>query len=317
MNILVVGGGSWDDTTSLGNTLSNLFAGWENVNFYNLYFRETMPNNTVCENYFRVTTKELLKKFFVPSKIGMKFHFTGPQSKEIDWKGAKEKKVIALIHKYGLNAIYELEDWLWYSKKWQNNALDQFLEYANPDIVFSFAAGNSYMVLPAEYIKARTKAKLVLLVADDMHTTYRLAEDRHHQRMRRDFDRLMLLADKVYGISQEMCSYYRQIYNIDVELLYKGCLFENQPMRRVNNPVKLVYAGNLLFGRLETLISLVDCLDALRTSGIHAVLDIYSGTLISNEQRQKLNNGKCSRFWGTVSYSEVKKECRRRMLCCM
>lgn len=307
MNILVVGGGSWDDTTSLGNTFSNLFAGWEDANIYNLFFRDTEPNNSVCNDYFRITTKEILLKYFAPHKIGTPFRVEGPRTAEEKRKGEMEKKAISLIHRYGLKWVYELEDMLWSSKKWQNKKLDRFIAWVKPDIIFSFAAGNSYMILTTEYIKRKTNAKLVLLVADDLHTTYRLAKDRHHRRMQKALDRQMELADKVYGISQEMCDYYTEIYCVDIVPLYKGCSFEYGTMRAVNQPIKLFYAGNLLFGRLETLIALADSLEKLNSEKIVAVLDIYSGTIISDEDREKLNHGQTARFHGGIDYLEVKR----------
>lgn len=307
MNVLVIGGGSWDDTTSLGNTFSNLFYGWEDVKFYNLYFRDTLPNNCVCEEYFRITTKEILKKFLKPRKIGQYFQYSQPDIHQNDERGEKEKRAISLIHRYGLKCIYDLEDFLWNSKKWQNANLDKFIEMVNPDIIFSFAAGNNYITLPIEYIKAKTNAKVVLFIADDMHTTYRLDNNSHHRKLRDGFDKLMLMADKVYGISQEMCDYYKHLYGVDVSLLHKGCCFENQPKKAVNKPLKLVYAGNLLFGRLETLISLVDCLERLYDHGIAASLDIYSTTIITEEQTRMLNRKNVSHFHGGISYSEVRK----------
>lgn len=308
MNILVVGGGSWDDTSSLGNTFSNLFSGWKDVNFYNLYFRETAPNNSVCKDYFRITTKEILMKFLTPHKIGEAFQITGECRKSEDRNGEKEKKAISIIHRFGLNAIYELEDQLWYSRKWINEELDRFIDRVNPDVIFSFAAGNSYMWLPIEYIKKRTGAKLILLVADDLHTSYRLNNDRHHRRMRRDLDRLMGLADRVYGISEEMSAYYQKLYGMAVSPLYKGCSFENQPMAQVNTPLKLVYAGNLLFGRLETLAALADCLEQLNMDGIRVTLDIYSATIITEEQSKKINREGYCYFRGGISYLEVKQK---------
>lgn len=308
MNVLVVGGGSWDDTTSLGNTLSNFFGELENVDFYNLYFRETLPNNKVCTNYFRITTKELLKNFLNPPKNGKYLLFeTAPHGKPDD-AGIREKKAISAIHRYNLKAIYDLEDFLWYTGKWKNEKLDHFLDMCKPDIIFSFAAGNSYMVLPIEYIKKKTGAKLVLFVADDMHTTYRIKNDSHTKRMRRDFDKLMMLADKVYGVSEELCEYYRSLYHICVTPLYKGCSIDAPIKTTVNDPVRLIYAGNLLFGRDTTLIALVDALDSLNKDKQRAVLDIYSGTLVTDAVRNKLNRKHTAVFHGKRSYEEIKEQ---------
>lgn len=307
MNILVVGGGSWDDTTSLGNTFSNFFSGWENVNIYNLYFREVRPNNSVCKNYFRITTKEILKKFLVSHKIGEAFQIVDNQIENSNKRGENETKAISLIHRYHLSLIYDVEDWLWASKKWINQKLDDFIAQVNPDIIFSFAAGNNYIVFPIEYIKAKTSAKLVLFIADDMYTTYRLQKKPHDLRLRKGLDRLFSLADRVYGISEEMCEFYQTLYNVKVDLLRKGCSFENQPKSRIGTPIKLVYAGNLLFGRIGTLKALINCLEKLKTVGIDAMIDIYSPTLLSETQQCEISRAGISSFFGGVSYSQVKR----------
>lgn len=308
MNILVVGGGSWDDTSSLGNTFSNFFANWENANFYNLYFRNTRPNNSVCENYFKITTKELAKKIISPKKIGEFFRFSKQNVVEEDIVGAKEKRAISVIHKYNLKFVYDVEDLLWSFNGWKNKNLDEFIELADPDVIFTFAAGNVNITRSVEYIKSKTNAKLVLLVADDIHTAYRLSSNRHHKRLRNGLDRMIGLADKVYGISRDMCDYYHNIYGVDMIPLYKGCSFENEPMPTVNKPIKIVYAGNLQLGRFDTIVDLIQCLDKLNHNGISVTLDVYSATLIDDEQREQLNFGNISKFHGGISYNEVKKK---------
>lgn len=308
MNILVVGGGSWDDTNSMGNTFSNLFSGWKNVTFYNFYSRELMPNNSVCKNYYRATTKELLKKFFAPKTIGGAFQTDGKALIREDTQGAKESRAISIIHRYGLDSVYELEDRLWHRKKWINGNLDAFIDQAKPDVIFAFAVGTCYEVLPIEYIKEKTGAKLILLVADDMHTTYRLRNNRHYLRLRKQLDRMMAMADRVYGISEEVCAHYNRIYGVNATTLYKGCTFENQPMKKTHQPLKLVYAGNLLFGRMDTLVSLAKCLEELNRDRVCATLDIYSGTIITDDQCRELNRGESSRFCGGISYDQVKEK---------
>lgn len=307
MNILVIGGGSWEDTSSLGNTFSNLFADWKGANFYNLYFRDTKPNNSVCNEYFKITTKELLKKIIRPKSIGTFFEISENEQSKEDVLGKKEKKAIALIHKYGIRSAYEIEDFLWGLKKWQNEKLNDFIDLANPDVIFTFAAGNGYITHTVEYVKKRTNAKVVLLVADDIHIAYRMRNDFHHKRLREGLDRLMGMADKVYGISQEMCSHYGELYGMEIAPLYKGCTFDNEPMKRVNNPVKLVYAGNLLYGRFDTLVTLIAHLKRINDFGIAVSLDIFSATIITEEQRRHMNIDGISEFHGGISYSEVKK----------
>ena len=149
---------------------------------------------------------------------------------------------------------------------------------------------------------------MVLFVADDMYTAYRMSNNSHHKRMRKDFDRLIRMADKVYGITEEMCTYYKELYSIPVTTLYKGCSFETSPKQHVNDPVRFVYAGNLLYGRDQTLCLVVDALEQINKNGTKAILDIYSGTILSDDLLQRLNRKNTSVFHGQTSYEDVKKQ---------
>ena len=63
MKILVFSNCEWDNTNSLGNTLSNFFEGeiWKNDDFYNIYMRNSLPNNNVCKNYYRMSLIDMIK----------------------------------------------------------------------------------------------------------------------------------------------------------------------------------------------------------------------------------------------------------------
>ena len=73
MRVLVISRNAWDDTNSIGNTLSNFFGSLESVEFANIYFRSSNPNNAVCKRYYRATEKDILKNWFLPNKIGRTF----------------------------------------------------------------------------------------------------------------------------------------------------------------------------------------------------------------------------------------------------
>ena len=68
MRILIVTRNAWDDTNSIGNTVSNFFGGIPDAEFANLYFRSSMPNNRLCKRYFQVTEKDVLRFWLTPSR---------------------------------------------------------------------------------------------------------------------------------------------------------------------------------------------------------------------------------------------------------
>ena len=64
MRILILSRSPWDDTNSLGNTLSNLFSSISSEKIAHLYLRSTNPSNNVCTKYFRINDKDVLMTLF-------------------------------------------------------------------------------------------------------------------------------------------------------------------------------------------------------------------------------------------------------------
>ena len=89
--------------------------------------------------------------------------------------------------------------------------------------------------------------------------------------------------------------------------LYKGCDFTNPVKQKINNPIRITYAGNLLFGRLETLEYLAKRIDEINSQESKLFLEIYSGTPIGFKEEKRLNIEGSSKFFGKRQYSEITK----------
>lgn len=72
---------------------------------------------------------------------------------------------------------------------------------------------------------------------------------------RKRYREMFAMVDKVYGVSQMLCEEYMNLYKIQITPLFKGC--DMTPCKKkVGNPIQVVYTGNLLYGRDETLKTL-------------------------------------------------------------
>ena len=59
-NILVISHNSFNDINNMGQTLSRLFKYYPKRNISQLYFHSDPCDKTICDNYFRITDKDLL-----------------------------------------------------------------------------------------------------------------------------------------------------------------------------------------------------------------------------------------------------------------
>lgn len=304
MRILVVSINAWDDTNSLGNTVSNFFGGWEDARFMNLYFRESVPGNNICRKYFRVSDKMMLKSMLSAKDCGRYFE-TDASCKRTVNKASGEKKLVSFLHRHNLSFVRSALDFLWARCSWQNEKLAKAVRDFNPDIVFMFAKADAQYYYSAKYIKEHTDAKLVLFAADDVYSVYKSKKDAYSKRLAARLCSMMQMADKVYAISPAMCEYYGEVFGREFDLLQKGCDSFSPVNAGTRDSVKLVYAGNLLYGRYDILCRIAAAVKEA-AEYIPVSFEIYSGDILSESELKGLENSSV-RFMGRRPYSEIEK----------
>lgn len=311
MNILIFSEAAWDNRNSFGNTVSNFFDGsiWENDNFCNFYCRNRMPENNLNMNYYNLSIIDILRGM-VKGKISGRCLSTKDleQYKEsLDKMHANEQKNIDKIHQKPNHLIHFLYEIIWMSELWLNHNFKTFISRNNPDILFAFAT-SPYILWPLiKFLKRNTQCKIALLVADEVLGSYDRLPLYRRGYLRKYLRNCILTADCVYGISDEMSKIYHNTFGIPITTLYKGCNLSCELKKETNYPLKMIYAGNLLWGRDKTLGELASVLEKINRDKIKIVLEIYTGTTITEELSKRLNIGNSSKIMGSRPYEEIKQ----------
>lgn len=317
-NILVITKSPWVETNSFGNTLSNFFEGWSDVNFYNIYCREELPQNDVCCSYFNITERQLLRYIFSPDKIGRQFSCSDISKKRESkiYKNIyrREKQIVDFFREKGGAISLIAREILWDLGGWRNKQLDNFLNENKIDVIFALAADPIYLQKIISYSLKKTNASLVLFFADDIysHKTYSPLRYLYRSALRRTIRNSVKKAVKLYGCSPLLCEEYENYFDKRIEPLYKGCSFNNCGKKdSVSSPIKLVYAGNLFFGRWRILKALADEIVKINEDFVKMVLEIYTTATITQEIDTALNRAESSQIMGPLPYDDVKKVLQR------
>ena len=311
MRILVLTRNAWDDTNSIGNTVSNFFRDIPDAEFANLYFRSSMPNNRLCRRYFRVTEKDVLRNWFSPDKIGRALVWDPDAEAEapVQTSAAREKKLISLIHKYNLRSAEKVSDFLWDSRRWLNPKLDAFIEDFKPDVVFSFVKALPQYYQTIRYLRERYDLPLLTWIADDEYTGYlEWGQKKQIARLQMELEN----SAAVKGCSQEICDYYNSVFHCSATPLYKGCDLSAPVQKRKGDQISIVYAGNLLFGRLDVLRAFSDAVEDCAAGGKALSFDIYSGTPLTEAEIETcFGKNRCTAFRGREDYDVIKERLRK------
>lgn len=304
MRILIITKYAWDDRISSGNTLTNLFSEWPDATFYTIYCRDAFPDNDCCHDYFTVSPINLLKNIFTPWNIGRRFKTDGPMRANPENTGENTEASITRLSKKHRSLSY-FYDFLYSTRLWMNKKLKRFLKEANPDIVFGFGVSDAFNLSLIKYIKRAQRVPVVSYFVDDHYKSNTRAWDIYNKNRNKRLAELAAISDKRYAISQMMCDAYSTIMHEQFELLTKGCVFCKVPVKE-HSPLRMVYAGNLLFNRDKTLIALVEALSYVnKEKDPKCRLDIYSATPVSKDIRSLLNKEGVSFLHPPKPYSEI------------
>ena len=311
MNILLFSEAAWDDKNAFGNTVSNFFAGeiWKEDNFSDFYVRSKNPDNKVEVEYYNLSAIDIIKGITKFKIKGRRFSSDSILTDSVfsNEQSESENKSIKLIHKRKNHFVYFVHECIWMSRLWLNGSFKQFINDVKPDILFAFAQSPFILWPLISYLKKNTGCKVVLLVADDTYNIYDTYPFYRRFYSKKLLEKCLLNSDKLYAISDEMTELYSNHFNREISTLYKGCDLSLPPIKHLNSPLKIVYAGNLYYGRDNILSRVAKAIEEINKDTCRVKLEIYTGANITNEIEKKLNIPNCSEIMGLRSYDKIKK----------
>lgn len=311
MKVLVLTLNAWDDTGSTGNTISNLFKDPEDIEFANIYCRNEQVNNSLCHRYFKITESQILNNLCHKDRCGENqiidnYTKTDTQNNDL----LSNNNMGNFLRKYRPTSLLFLRELIWLLPVWKNKRLDKFLQEFNADVVYMHGHTNLYMHRLMKYCAKKSNAKIVMFYGDDMYgrkgympLTY-LYESLYRSRLRRSIG----LSSLLFGGSLKLCDEYKEIFGKDFYPMFKECDLKGVLGQiTFSKPYKIVYAGNLLFGREKAIKELAQRIQTINQQygSIQFQLHIYSNTAPEQATLLIINDGSNCIYWGRKPYSEV------------
>lgn len=310
MKVLVVTNVLWRNDNGVGNSYSNIFAGMDDIEIANVCCQEGVSQNTVSKKCFQISEHSLisnLKNKTVPS---------GHTEEVINSNNgvvSSDKRIFTIIKRSRLQVFFWLRNLIWKIGRWKSSELNRFIDEFSPDLIFAQVQDCMYLNDLIVYIQKYTKKPLILYAWDDVYSMKQFSLsplfwiDRLLQR--KSLRRLVEHSKILYTISKEQKEEYANLLKKDTDILYKGYAFDfKSHVLELNNPIRMLYTGNLYSGRCKTMEKLCCELSKINKNGVKIQLDIYSGTSLSKKQERALNIKDTSRFIGSISENEVQEK---------
>ena len=308
MKILFISASPLKNEISIGNTFINLFGDMEDVEMASVFTRNGIPDARITK-CFCITEKMIIRNILKKIPVGIEVD-TNTEKNDVEQVNSKSVKI---AKRYRLTAFFWFQDLIWKIGNWKSQELKKFVLEYNPDVIFTVLSNSVYLNNLILHIKKISGKKLVIYAWDNNYSLKRfmLSPLRwiKHFLDRASMRKVIKKADLFYVISDVQKDDYEKAFKKECKVLTKAADFTgNAPIKKeYNNPLQLVYTGNIGLNRWKSLSHIANVLERFNENGIKAQLRIYTGNTITDKISDALNIGDSSFIMGSVSGNEVLK----------
>lgn len=311
--VLVVSRGVWNDTDGTSSTLTNIFEDYDPDRLAHIYIETKRPNTRCCHRFFQISEFTLVHKLFRWwLKPGHAFDTLENQEIVVSDKiAAQETDVMGYVRGHRSRFYVYLREILWSLNGWKSKELRDFVKEFNPDVVWLDSSPLPFMNRLYHYVLKAAGKPATIFMQDDVlflksHGGTPLRRIRRSH-IRRTVRRVISMCSNMFVISPKMKREYDAEFGIESVLLTKSVRLQDEAVlaSHPHDPLRLVYMGQVIYGRMNTLIKLAKAMAELNKDKVRFQLDIYTGNLISEEDLTSLLGCGNVAIKDPVPYQEV------------
>lgn len=311
--VLIISRGVWDDTKGTSSTLSNLFEDYDSDKLAHLYIETQMPNTKCCHWFYQISEYSLVHKLYQWwIKTGHTFDTREHELAIIDYKiAAKEASTMQYVREHRSIWFSFAREILWAFNGWKTSELRQFVLDFDPDVIWLDGSPLPLMNRLYDYVLKIAKKPAVIFMQDDVYTYEscggKLMERIYRYYLRKVVLRVVRQCRDMFVASPKMKQEYDKIFGFNSTFIAKSNKIEDIKcgVDYVHEPVRMVYLGQVIYGRIYSLISIAEAMKKINADKVRLQLYIYTNNNISDELKEKLLINDSVFLMPPVPYQEV------------
>lgn len=306
--VLAISLSTWRSDSGI-HTQTDLFKFWNADKVAQIYAKSDLPNTPVCNTFFQISENEIIHSVINGKPVGKRVY----NGEEADKKAVEaEKNLYSKAHKKKSWLMTVMREIVWSLGKWKTNELDKFVKDFDADVYFVPIYPVVYTAKIQQYILKKFPKPYVCYLADDNYSYMSCGKNVfayiHRFMLRRVVKNLAQNCDEMFTITKTEAKDTDKLFGTHSVVLTKGIDYSNLEFKEIKpgKPIKMVYTGNLLIGRANSLAEISKALKDINKDGEVATLDIYSPTVLDDKTMGYLNSNGCH-YKGAVPKEEVAK----------
>lgn len=301
--LLIISNNPVSETQHNGKTVQSFVRNWEQDRIAQLYFRNEKPCTDTCRNFFRFTDGDALSSL-IPGRKAKE------QVAQMDANLPAMNKSSKIERLKQGDMAKLLREGIWKLSAWKSTKLLAWLDEFRPEVILFVGGDSIFAYRITEFIKERYQAKVLLYITDD-YVTKRFSLSPFYQLrftwLLHHFNKMLAALSDFATIGSKMSEEYLERFRVRSFSLMNAV----EPMKKseyhANRPLRLIYFGGLHFNRHKSLGLIAQALQEINQGEVKAMLEIYTGSNITEEIASALNIEKASMIMGHLKKEEVEQ----------
>lgn len=251
----------------MGKTFLSLFSSFEKKELCQLYIYPTLPDIDICESYYRITDRDILKSYTGFGKVKSKVisnsdidttkHTIYEKQEDAEFFRKNKKSALTLL----------LRDVMWKFAYWYNSSLKNWIQAQNPTCIFLAPGESKFIYNIALRIANSLNIPIYTYICDEYYfvqTPKGFFNRLQLNLLKKKISKTMKRTDGLIAICDELTDAYSKEFGVNAHTIYTGTNYrickEIRPNKEING---ITYMGNLAFKRYLTIADIGMALDEI------------------------------------------------------
>lgn len=315
--VLISTVGKWSDVGA--DPWSMLISKYDKAKIASLYIRADKNQSPNCNRYFHIFEESVMRSILHPGlQTGEEYYFDSSfevaDARPSDVQKREKERYEKYSQKKNLFTIIARE-LVWLFGNWKSKEFKQFISDFDPEVLVFPIESYIHLNRINKYIIKKKHPKVIGFFNDDNFSfkqSKKIGYRVHRIWLRHSVRWLVKHCDTVFAVCPKMKRECDKEFRINSVVLSKPmvCETEFKPYTP-NNPIRLLYAGKLYINRDRTIIAIANAIKKVNVGDIRVVLDVYSGTPLTEETIRAIECTPASHFRGEIPYAQVFEEMQK------
>lgn len=314
--VLILSRGVWNEKQGTSSTLTNFFEDFDPSRLAQVYIETIEPDTRCCNLFFQISEISLVHKLYKwKLKTGRSI-----DKRVIDSNGVgvdkrmvnQEAEAMSFFRNHRSLWFSLAREILWSFGGWKSDDLRAFINDFNPDVIWIDGSALPFLNKVFYYIMKVVNKPAVIFMQDDIYT-YKSCPPRiisyfYKWLLRRQVRKVVNRCNEMFVASPKMKKEYDEIFGVNSTFIAKSSLLNEMPSTsavRCHQPIRMVYMGQIIYGRVYTLVAIAQTLMTMNKDNVKVELHIYTNNKIPAELTDQLLVKGCVYLEKPVPYQEV------------